>query len=64
MIPSPSKAQSLLKRTWEPGGVDMSMSARVVGIAVRSMEGVRGLCKFVSDIDKDYMIGFVIMSNG
>ena len=27
-----------------------------MGIAVRRMEGVRGLCRFVSDIDKDWSL--------
>jgi hypothetical protein len=44
----------LSKRVWEPGGVDMPMRARIVGMAARIMEGVRGLCRFVNDVDNDF----------
>jgi hypothetical protein len=51
---SPSNVQSLSKRIWEPGGVDRFMRVRVVGIAVRIIVGVKGLWRFVRDVDRDF----------
>jgi hypothetical protein len=54
MMLSPSNAQSLSKRIWEPGVFVRFMRVRVVGIAVRIIVGVKGLWRFVKDVDKDF----------